>query len=771
MTISVPLDSDSDDEYGDIEAPPMPILPAASGVTPGFKTLRSPVKPALYSLVSDHILRKNVDFPYDSLGKDQIRILELQDGKENEKISCALITKRLYRTRPAGFNYHALSYVWGDDSLDIEIDVFNRVSEKKPQLRTNGSSPSLGSRSQTAPVPESKRDARALWMKAINQGPRTKFFIGKNLYAALKQLRSLYGKSWIWVDAVCINQESKDEKNEQLARMHDIYNKAANVFIWLGEADEKGRTDKAMAFINKAIDLRNLDNLLYNDKHIDDWHSLAELMSFSWFSRRWVVQEVALARHATLLCGNKSVNWLDFADAVAIFVTKLDEVKALYRSSKISDYLPEDLSFVESSGATIMISTINNLFGKSDDGTVMERHVSLETLVSTLLTFDVKNPKDIVYALLSIAKDSPLANRSLRPSGEARRSILQPDYNKDALEVYKDFFDHCIKSGSLDIICRHWALPIKREMGKVSIFAQQQEKITLKLPSWIGIIHDSAFGAPNRLEGRVNADSLVGNPNESRYNACDNEPPQTWFEDCRVPLRDPLESSQQTLFDQTCFGSSDSENLTMVYDVTLYCKGMVLGKITKMSDRMINATLPRNALELGGWPSPDHPLPKKVPEKLWRTLVADRGPDGRNPPGWYHKACLTCLAQINGRGDLDLSKMITEERTPELAVRFLKRVQSIVWSRKLLSAESTGGGGRESLFGLGPEKMEEGDLICILFGCSVPVVLRRHYVEATASSCFEFIGESYIHGKMNGEALFNLDHEQLCQRTEVFKLR
>lgn len=54
---------------------------------------------------------------------------------------------------------------------------------------------------------------------------------------------------------------------------------------------------------------------------------------------------------------------------------------------------------------------------------------------------------------------------------------------------------------------------------------------------------------------------------------------------------------------------------------------------------------------------------------------------------------------------------------------------------------------KKGYVGLGPMPTRKGDLICVLYGCSVPVVLRKvggHYV---------FIGECYVHGLMDGEAL------------------
>jgi hypothetical protein len=56
--------------------------------------------------------------------------------------------------------------------------------------------------------------------------------------------------------------------------------------------------------------------------------------------------------------------------------------------------------------------------------------------------------------------------------------------------------------------------------------------------------------------------------------------------------------------------------------------------------------------------------------------------------------------------------------------QYLKRVQSVVWSRMVLEATSvqshTG-----HLFGLASQKTQAGDLVCILFGCTVPVILRE----------------------------------------------
>ncbi len=51
-----------------------------------------------------------------------------------------------------------------------------------------------------------------------------------------------------------------------------------------------------------------------------------------------------------------------------------------------------------------------------------------------------------------------------------------------------------------------------------------------------------------------------------------------------------------------------------------------------------------------------------------------------------------------------------------------------------------------------PYAARVGDMICVLFGCSVPVVLRKR-----DGGPYEFVGECYLHGFMDGEAIVMLD--------------
>jgi len=67
-----------------------------------------------------------------------------------------------------------------------------------------------------------------------------------NLEAALRQLKDKH-ITRIWVDAVCINQDDRQERSIQVRNMKQIYSKAERVIAWLGEESENSsRVIKSM---------------------------------------------------------------------------------------------------------------------------------------------------------------------------------------------------------------------------------------------------------------------------------------------------------------------------------------------------------------------------------------------------------------------------------------------------------------------------------------------------------------------------------------------
>jgi hypothetical protein len=91
-------------------------------------------------------------------------------------------------------------------------------------------------------------------------------------------------------------------------------------------------------------------------------------------------------------------------------------------------------------------------------------------------------------------------------------------------------------------------------------------------------------------------------------------------------------------------------------------------------------------------------------------------------------------------------------------------VHSVVWNRRLIEVEATHSS-RGPWIGLAPRNCEVGDLICILFGCSVPVVLKEtKALYMTANSVCKIVGEAYIYGMMDGEAVRDTELVQTVTR-------
>ena len=199
-----------------------------------------------------------------------------------------------------GIPYDALSYTWGS-------------TEKPARITVNGST----------------------------------MHVTLNLYIALQHLRFKNEDRILWIDAICIDQENHQERGHQVQQMSCIYKEAEQVVIWLGQGTED--TDLIMDFIkqlhenNVTIggDWRRWAQLWMHNRYpgLGDRKRWREGMEFilgrPWFSRIWILQEIANARVATILCGKKSVSARTFAQ-----VPSLIGLKPHHHCQAILDIMP-----------------------------------------------------------------------------------------------------------------------------------------------------------------------------------------------------------------------------------------------------------------------------------------------------------------------------------------------------------------------------------------------------------------------------------------------
>ncbi|GAW18788.1 hypothetical protein ANO14919_082700 [Xylariales sp. No.14919] len=681
---------------------------------------------------SSSLPKATKDKYYKPLEKDQVRLLVLWPANaDHYPLLCTLETYT-WGQGTSNPQYAALSYFWGSDVCNGRLYLV--LGDDKAESTDRNTWGSTARHALCIPI-------------------------RNNLFRALLRLRRTDRPVSLWIDVMCINQDDAVEKTTQLEQMIKIYQNAENVCVWLGESDDGGRSEEAMKFIRSIMDFAVLDRYAQDTKQATKWQALAELMRDRWFSRRWVVQEISLAREATVHCGGISVQWSDFADAVSLLASNQETIKKLFDYSEWRDG-PSTLGDVQSFGAYILLEATNQLFLRTAQGQITRPVKSLESLVTSLKTFDVTDGKDLIYSLVSIASDTPQGQHTY--SGKKDPVPFTVNYEKPTLRVYKDFTKFCILSSkSIDVLCRPWALPVTGD-----------EK-AIELPSWIPLLSQSEFGNPEEVyRGRKNGDNLVGPVGRPHYKA-----------------------SGGTSFDVTQLDKEKFED-SQVLPVT----GFKLARIEDVSPRTTGGVILRDSLEMGGWTGTnEHTV--SVPDKVWRTLVADRDPNGQIPPTWYQRACLRCLeiADTFNNGDLNIGELLNGNS--ELIKKYVTRVRSVTWNRRFFNAtmgtlsriteqgktvnmavpEDIGGNDdamagnkslddsdhakkEEGLFGLGPPDMMKGDHVCILYGCSVPLILRSH------DGRMKLIGGAYIHGKMEGEAMEDLQGSNTTSREMEFEL-
>jgi hypothetical protein len=196
------------------------------------------------------------------------------------------ITLNLPPEHPAFPSYEALSYVWGDETFPQPILVNGRF-----------------------------------------------LAVRRNLHNALYHLRhprESGRRRTLWVDALCINQSNLHERNHQISLMRNIFSNARQVIAWLGEADldcggdMESESDLAMDFLASDVWTKTPTTTGTGTWTRPDPSrrgapgaapsatvilALAGLFSRPYWTRVWIVQEVAMARKVTLHCGDRQVPW------------------------------------------------------------------------------------------------------------------------------------------------------------------------------------------------------------------------------------------------------------------------------------------------------------------------------------------------------------------------------------------------------------------------------------------------------------------------------
>ncbi|KAK4890711.1 hypothetical protein LTR27_010638 [Elasticomyces elasticus] len=155
-------------------------------------------------------------------------------------------------------------------------------------------------------------------------------YIGRNLYSFLTHYLDFHALvsrnplartgftgeticEYLWIDAVCINQESLEERAQQVRMMDTIYKNAGLVIAWLGELDrDQRRAIRALYRLallpqDAAAAASGSDPI----RHDLSWYDLDARFPYdtytflnrAWCRRAWIMQEAVLAKQLAVFCG------------------------------------------------------------------------------------------------------------------------------------------------------------------------------------------------------------------------------------------------------------------------------------------------------------------------------------------------------------------------------------------------------------------------------------------------------------------------------------
>ncbi|KAM0324789.1 hypothetical protein ACHAQA_007755 [Verticillium albo-atrum] len=189
-------------------------------------------------------------------GKTEFRLLILEPGEFNDPLQCRLYTASTLDAP----TYDAMSYTWADETGD---------ATKSSTVRLDAQ-----------PFP-----------------------VTKNCESAMKRVRRQYSPRTIWIDAICVDQMNDRERGHQVQLMPQIYSKAREVFVYIGELES----------VSEKHFLQDLEVGKIDWSAGGQTSLIPKMLERRYFSRVWVLQEVALAKQATLICGDHTMPWLSFA--------------------------------------------------------------------------------------------------------------------------------------------------------------------------------------------------------------------------------------------------------------------------------------------------------------------------------------------------------------------------------------------------------------------------------------------------------------------------
>lgn len=662
--------------------------------------------------------------PYAALdsGSREIRLLALNPGQFHSRIECYL----KHVTLEDSPTYEALSYCWGDPT-------------KTKQISLDG-----------------------CW-----------FFATESLEIALRYLRYQDTPRILWIDALCINQADNRERSQQVRLMKEIYRGASRVIVWLGE-EEGGADGGVRECPVESIHLDEQEQLdpkpaaptrAADQRCVIDAVDIIPLYRRPWWQRIWVIQEVAVATRTavTVQYGRHTQEWHKLRGSWGAY---------FFRGGL------EDTSLTQSYET---ISSLKNMiwFGG---------RAALTDLLEQFRYWKATDPRDKIYALIGLSCGSG--------------SDFQIDYTKPVERVYMDFVIHLISHDKNLHILTHssvarslghlpsWApdwscdkedslvresQPLQWRLSRCkrcyAASADVEARVSLREPGVL-LVSGFIFDTVQSIGDKLQPDDASCFGFTMRY------PQSTAMDEWETMALSTVEGSDPYFGQEGRFEAFCRTLIADVGDDGVRAEPSMFNHFLSWCKR---PRLPsRESMALKVARSLGHVPLDNIQEAEAQPIYGNKGnlsaeclqstvlqpeekEDSENRDQNTNKHKREIIAGINE--EFESVYELKKERLAKLDEIFALTKEGMFKllndtfesdraSKPLCSRMKEASVGRRLIIsdngymGIVAPNTERGDLICILFGGEVPFILR-----AVEGGRYRLIGECYVHGIMDGEAL------------------
>lgn len=594
-------------------------------------------------------------FKYQRLeSRRTIRFLLLHQGEEDHGIACSL--QHVSLDHFPGY-YEAISYAWGDPSDLTTISVNSRHMQ-----------------------------------------------ITKSLHAALVRFRHTDTDRTLWVDALCINQQDAAEKSTQIPLLADIYNGAESVLVHLGPGDPDDVDIVATVNEARALLLPRADQPDTQDA-IDrfDWGPLYRTLQRPWFTRKWVVQEVAFAKFVLLFCGQATIPFFTFGELLAA-LSRTPQLRLLLAS------WPEGCARGVSNVRFLYITQQYILRRGYPSGSDESAYGDLFDLMRLTTDFDCSDPRDHINSLWSLTS-----------KGDGQ--LMKPDYRRGRVETFVRFASWCL---------------LQRQKTEVLSLAPLSDP-SGDLPSWVpnfGVMKNArrVLASQDRPLFKAGGPYTAGSFAVVKANGNAAASGGGRFLKCKIKTVDTVDKLNCVLDDapmpEPPVQASTEEN-------TQHAKKQV--DWLRACERL--------AAEGDGMCDSDGKLTAARYEQFWRTVMCEIRLER------HAKRAEAATGEIFRQLYDHLGRLFPHDAdagsSDEDSGPYLGHCAAILPSVDRYAAAMRFCTTKEGKLGQAPAGAQEGDEICIIKGAQVPFVVRA----GSESGKYRIVGEAYVHGVMDGEML------------------